>query len=291
MTRARRAHLALLPVLTFAAAACDASAHEALSDAGAAVGGDRDAATADGPNDGDDAGDEEGPQNGCLDDASRGNAPPRLTFTLEVTSPISGKAAEGLAVYACRRADVDCTSPLAGPFAASADDVVTFTLDDVPAAGFDGFLRFTAPEHMPLALFFPHPVVRDYSNVGSLPLPMQLLGTIGAIGNKADREVDAATTMFVETYLENCQGQKASGLRLAAEPAPSELFFTIDESVALLVDGQPTDERGTAGLVDVPAGVQTIQVIEHDSGRVLHEFEVVARAGTHVHAYVRVAGP
>jgi hypothetical protein len=284
MTAAHRAHVALLSLLAAFAPGCDGSEPDALHDAGEAIGEDTDAASSDAG--GDAAEEDDDPRWGCLNDAPRADAPAQLAFTLAVTSAITGKAAEGLEVYACGRADLECTSPLAGPFSASADDVVSFTLDGVPAAGFSGFLRFTAPDFMPLDLYFARPVVEDFTNVGSLPLPMQLPGAITGIAATAGREVDATATAFVETYLHDCQGQPASGLRLAAAPAPEELLFTISKDIGLRVGGEATDARGTAGLINVPAGPQTIQVIEAASGRVLHQFEIEARAATHAHAYV-----
>jgi hypothetical protein len=215
----------------------------------------------------------------CLSERS-GEPAGTISLLVTVQDSLDRDAPEGLTAVLCRSADSACAEPLAGPIAGDAEGKVSFVIEDVPAVGFEGFVRFTAPESLPLDLVFARPLTHDFAKGETDPLLMIRAGSVEALGDAIGRDVSEAESALVLFELHGCAGQPAADLRVTAEPAAGEIFFSVDEALVPNVTAESTNETGKGGLLNVAPGVRTLRVVHAPSGRELHELRVVARAGS-----------
>jgi hypothetical protein len=232
----------------------------------------------DGGSAGDGGGDAEAGHDGgasgwaCLDDAPR-EAPAELAVELQVVDFVTKAAPEGLQAVVCLRTDIDCRRPVAGPYGAAAG-ALSFTITGVPPGGFDGYVRLTADDLLPLELQFGAPLRRDVMHGAAAPLlifsPLLFENPLAILDTEVD--LDAAGVLMLR--LRDCAGEPAAGLRATAEPADGEKFFGADAAWSTMLDAAATDASGQGGLLHLAPAMQTVTVSEVASGRRLFDFAV-----------------
>lgn len=227
------------------------------------------------------------PQWGCLRDrADKSEAKPSITFGAQILDFYSRKPPRNTKAFVCRLADPTCETPTAGPYVPDADGFVSFVIGDVPPTGFDGYVRFTADDELPLEYQFTTPAKSDFIATAATPFTMLPPGALTALGSFAGVEVDEESSAVLAARLYDCNGDRAAGLRLTAKPSTDAVFYASDQNYVATANAEQTDDYGTGGLINLSPGVQTISVVHVASNSTLFEFRMPVRPKTFILSFV-----
>ncbi len=226
----------------------------------------------------------EDPVWGCLDDDPPA---PKAKFNFSAvvidlnTNPVAGAVAES-----CRpMPGTGCGALTGGPVATDAQGKVMF---DVTAGtrGFDGLFRVEADGLIPLEFHTLGLVSRDVAITDQAPLVMVPTGTIHNFGLLGGKDIDESTSAIITMRFYDCMDRPAEGLFIDPRGSPNSFFFSSGESFTPNVDATGTSEQGIGGVVNLNPGLETLDIIDVESQRVLYTFPIYVHANTTLLAYV-----
>jgi hypothetical protein len=204
-----------------------------------------------------------------------GNVTVTMSFFDEVsqTTPLSG-----IAVQACARLDVTCTSPLTNT---TSDGQGNATIQ-IPA-GFDGYLEINGSTTVPALWYFspaptttPPPTTNGKYSLGLLT-PQSFQQIAAAAGATVDPDAGHAITFALDctaTY-----GTFAPGMAFSCDKTTSETrnFYFVNGLPS--TTAASTDTSGIGGFANLPPGVVTLTDKVASSGTRAGSVSVLIRPG------------
>jgi hypothetical protein len=228
----------------------------------------------------------EDPVWGCLfDDAELPAAKAKFKFSALVID-LAGNPVAGAVAESCRpMPGMGCGTLTGGPVATDTEGKVGF---DVTAGtrGFDGLFRVEADGLIPLEFHTLGVVREDLSITEAAPLVMVPTGTIHNFGLLGDKDIDESTSAIITMRFYDCMDRPAPGLFIDPLGSPNSFFFSSGESFTPKVDATGTSEEGIGGVVNLNPGLETLNITDVESQRVLYSFPIYVHANTTLLAYV-----
>lgn len=224
---------------------------------------------------------------GCLNDPPPADAPKTLKFEAPVIDFVTRNPTTMTRAFLCRSSPPGCNPPVSGPHGLNAMDLLSIPINNVGATGFDGYIRVEAEGELPLLFVFPRPLRNDFVVDSTKPLALIRPGTIDQFSVLFPGVmVDEDTTGLITLRLFDCLDRPAANLRLALNTSMGERFYVTDAEFKPDVDAVATDEAGIAGLMNVPPGLQTINVIYNPTNEELFHFRAYTQAATFTLGFV-----
>jgi hypothetical protein len=206
----------------------------------------------------------------CLDEDPTSVSPPsgQVRLIIPMVDIVSAQPKPGVEVQLCERLDSECTMPLVTAVSNPRGEV-----DVLLRSGFNGYVRWQAPDVYPTLYFFGTPLVRDSILPVDLISPQVFAGVNSMF---AADNVEGRVPVVV--FVRNCAGAPASGIVVSVLEGDqaTRAFYLAD---GLFPASQTeTTEAGVSRVINVPLGAVTIRG-ELADGREIGSASVLTRAG------------
>ncbi|HEU4534674.1 MAG TPA: hypothetical protein VFS00_11175 [Polyangiaceae bacterium] len=205
-------------------------------------------------------------------------AGPEATVRLDLVDLITSTPVTGFRAYACRKADLDCASPIAGGEFDDPSGRLELRVPTYDAAtmlnGFNGYLQIEAEGYMPLLYFSNPPVMGDQQQ--QVPLvPRELFGGLtqstGLSGLAPGRGA-------INLIALDCDDAQAADVHFELESRGDALTYYLIEG-ASSGRAADTDRSGIGGFINVAPGFHVARAFRAESGDEIARASVLVREG------------
>jgi hypothetical protein len=204
----------------------------------------------------------------CKAPSSNGLATVNYSFAIQLATSGSG-AAMSFRVQACQQLDVDCQSPVAGPFEVAAGSPYAFPLPQ----GFFGFFQITGDGALPALYFVPRPVVADTIGWSPTVISKEVLAQLAAA---AGTSLDPASGVVIAS-IRDCDGTPIEGATVTASEKQVLRYYIVNNLPVL--SATETSAQGAVGFASVPASTIALNGVSR-SGQAFAPVSVRVKSGS-----------
>ncbi|HEX3594021.1 MAG TPA: hypothetical protein VHU80_02935 [Polyangiaceae bacterium] len=215
---------------------------------------------------------------GCMDQPKvTSTAPGPFHVTFHLAGILDTTPIQGVTAYMCKKLDLDCTMPMAGPVTSDVMGNISF---DVPA-NFTGYVQFAkGTDITPGIYFFNPPPAQDMDAVAVQVVTPGIVGLLTSSFRAPQADANGLTLINVA----DCGGKAAVGVSIVAEgidPMADEFYSVGGLPTATATE---TAMEGFGGFVNVPPGPLTVKGVVNGTKRELQTISVLIRAGSITYA-------
>lgn len=196
---------------------------------------------------------------------------PTVNYTFAIQAATSGAAGTAtlFRARACQQLDVDCESPVAGPFEVMAGTPYAFPLPQ----GFSGFFQITGDGVLPALYFLPRPVVADTVGWSPTVISKEVLGQLAAA---AGTSLDPASGVVIAS-IRDCDGTPIEGATVTASEKQVLRYYIVNNLPVL--SAMETSAQGAVGFASVPASTIALNGVSR-SGQAFAPVSVRVKSGS-----------
>lgn len=204
----------------------------------------------------------------CQAASNNGLATVNYSFAIQVATSGSG-AAISFRVLACQQLDVDCQTPVAGPFEVAAGTPYAFPLPQ----GFSGFFQIAGDGALPALYFVPRPVVADTIGWSPTVISKEVLAQLAAA---AGTSLDPASGVVIAS-IRDCDGTPIEGATVTASEKQVLRYYIVNNLPVL--SAMETSAQGAVGFASVPASTIALNGVSR-SGQAFAPVSVRVKSGS-----------
>ena len=204
----------------------------------------------------------------CKAPSSNGLATVNYSFAIQLATSGSG-AAMPFRVQACQQLDVDCQTPVAGPFEVAVGTLYAFPLPQ----GFSGFFQIAGEGTLPALYFVPRPVVADTIGWSPTIISKEVLAQLAAA---AGASLDPASGVVIAS-VRDCEGTPIEGATVTATEKQALRYYIVNNLPVL--SETETSAQGAVGFASVPASTIALNGVSR-SGQAFAPVSVRVKSGS-----------
>jgi hypothetical protein len=205
----------------------------------------------------------------CKAPSSSGLPTVNYSFAIQLATSAGAGAARPFRVQACQQLDVDCQTPVAGPFEVAAGTPYAFPLPQ----GFSGFFQIIGEGVLPALYFVPRPVVADTTGWSPTVISKEVLAQLAAA---AGTSLDPASGMVIAS-IRDCDGTPIEGATVTASEKQVLRYYIVNNLPVL--SATETSAQGAVGFASVPASTIALNGVSR-SGQAFAPVSVRVKSGS-----------
>lgn len=194
---------------------------------------------------------------GCLGQVDWPDPQPGTMVTLRAQFEMGSAGApipDDITVEFCSALDIQCATPVAGPFSMPSDGLVTVQVE----SGTRGYFQLGGPSIMPTLLYLSRPAQAEAGPADddrvTLVTPEVYQALLGAVGFPDDPTRGTLLTITLD-----CEGSPSAGVRISSPDVDtsSTAFYFVNQIPS--PNTTQTDVSGYGGILYMPPGAGTVE--------------------------------